>query len=263
MAARRLPSRADPAPNPPRRRVRVTFDGKAFEAFEGEPLAVALLAAGRPILSRSFRFHRPRGLCAAPASAAGANARSTAGRASGRARSPSATGLVARGEHAWPSVGRDLFGWLTSARAGSRRPSITIGSCGRGRSASGTSTSSAGSVVAGGWGRGAVATGARGSLGSWRSMSWSSAAGGRAWPRPRRRQGAVSASRSSRLSPGGHDPRTRTSASSMALQPSAGMTASSRRSMTRRSGRSALDRSSRRPGRMSGCRRSAALTGRA
>ena len=33
MAARRLPFRADPAPNPPRRRVRVTFDGKAIRGI--------------------------------------------------------------------------------------------------------------------------------------------------------------------------------------------------------------------------------------
>ena len=112
MAARRLPFRADPAPNPPRRRVRVTFDGRAYEAFDGEPLAVALLAADRPILSRSFRFHRPRGLMCSTGQCGWCECE-VDGRPSVRScQVPVRDGLVARGEHAWPSVGRDLFGWL-------------------------------------------------------------------------------------------------------------------------------------------------------
>jgi sarcosine oxidase, subunit alpha len=112
MAARRLPFRADPAPNPPRRRVRVTFDGKAFEALDAEPLAVALLAADRPILSRSFRFHRPRGLMCSTGQCGWCECE-VDGRPSVRScQVPVRDGLVARGEHAWPSVGRDLFGWL-------------------------------------------------------------------------------------------------------------------------------------------------------
>ena len=112
MAARRLHFRADPAPDPPRRRVRVTFDGKAFEAFEGEPLAVALLAADRPILSRSFRFHRPRGLMCSTGQCGWCECE-VDGRPSVRScQVPVRDGLMARGEHAWPSVRRDLFGWL-------------------------------------------------------------------------------------------------------------------------------------------------------
>ena len=38
------------------RTVRFTFDGHAYEGLEGEPLAVALLAADQVVLSRSFRF---------------------------------------------------------------------------------------------------------------------------------------------------------------------------------------------------------------
>jgi sarcosine oxidase subunit alpha len=112
MAARRLPFRADPAPNPPRRRVRVTFDGEAYEGFDGEPLAVTLLAADRPILSRSFRFHRPRGLMCSTGQCGWCECE-VDGRPSVRScQVPVRDGLVARGEHAWPSVGRDVFGWL-------------------------------------------------------------------------------------------------------------------------------------------------------
>jgi len=38
------------------------FDGKAVQAFEGDTLASALFASGRRVFSRSFKYHRPRGL---------------------------------------------------------------------------------------------------------------------------------------------------------------------------------------------------------
>ncbi len=112
MPPRRLSPRADPAPLPPRRRVRVTVDGRSIEAFEGEPLAVALLAAGRAILSRSFRFHRPRGLMCDTGQCGWCECE-VDGRPSVRScQVPVRDGLVARSEHAWPSVDRDLFGLL-------------------------------------------------------------------------------------------------------------------------------------------------------
>ncbi len=43
------------------RRVSFLFDGKAYEGFEGETLASALLACGVRLLGRSFKYHRPRG----------------------------------------------------------------------------------------------------------------------------------------------------------------------------------------------------------
>ncbi len=39
-----------------------TFDGQAVEAYEGDTVASALFAAGRRVFSRSFKYHRPRGL---------------------------------------------------------------------------------------------------------------------------------------------------------------------------------------------------------
>ena len=39
-----------------------TFDGKRVEAFEGDTIGSALHAAGQRVLSRSFKYHRPRGL---------------------------------------------------------------------------------------------------------------------------------------------------------------------------------------------------------
>jgi sarcosine oxidase subunit alpha len=42
--------------------VRFTFDGKPVEAFEGDTVGSALYAAGRRTFSRSFKYHRRRGL---------------------------------------------------------------------------------------------------------------------------------------------------------------------------------------------------------
>ncbi|HEY6611505.1 MAG TPA: 2Fe-2S iron-sulfur cluster-binding protein, partial [Pseudomonas sp.] len=37
------------------------FDGKPYQGFQGDSIASALLANGRWLLSRSFKYHRPRG----------------------------------------------------------------------------------------------------------------------------------------------------------------------------------------------------------
>lgn len=55
---------------PPRRGERIdrerpvefSFDGKQVTAFEGDTIGSALHASGRRVLSRSFKYHRPRGL---------------------------------------------------------------------------------------------------------------------------------------------------------------------------------------------------------
>ncbi|MEP3891460.1 MAG: 2Fe-2S iron-sulfur cluster-binding protein [Hellea sp.] len=42
-----------------------TFDGKAYQGFEGDTLASALLRAGVKVVARSFKYHRPRGIMGA------------------------------------------------------------------------------------------------------------------------------------------------------------------------------------------------------
>ena len=44
------------------RRVAFDFDGRAVEGYEGDTIASALYASGVRIFSRSFKYHRPRGL---------------------------------------------------------------------------------------------------------------------------------------------------------------------------------------------------------
>ena len=101
---------------PAERTVRFTFDGRAFEGVEGESLAVALLAADRVVLSRSFRFHRPRGLMCSTGGCGWCECEVDGVPSVRSCRVPVRDGLVARGEHAWPSVEHDLLsgvGWFS------------------------------------------------------------------------------------------------------------------------------------------------------
>ena len=42
--------------------LRFTFEGRTFEGFEGDTIASALAANNQWMLSRSFKYHRPRGV---------------------------------------------------------------------------------------------------------------------------------------------------------------------------------------------------------
>ena len=42
--------------------VRFTFNGRSFSGYAGDTLASALLAAGESLFSRSWKYHRPRGI---------------------------------------------------------------------------------------------------------------------------------------------------------------------------------------------------------
>lgn len=44
------------------RPLRFSFEGKGFEAYSGDSIASALAASGQWMLSRSFKYHRPRGV---------------------------------------------------------------------------------------------------------------------------------------------------------------------------------------------------------
>jgi len=45
----------------PGKKIKFTLDGKVFEGYEGEPIASALVAEEIKVLSRSIKYHRPRG----------------------------------------------------------------------------------------------------------------------------------------------------------------------------------------------------------
>jgi sarcosine oxidase subunit alpha len=92
--------------------VTFTFDGREVRGVDGEPLAVALLAAGQPVISRSFRFHRPRGLMCSTGQCGWCECEVDGVPSVRSCRVPVREGLVARGEHAWPSVGNDALAAL-------------------------------------------------------------------------------------------------------------------------------------------------------
>ena len=105
MTARRVATGSATAAAQP---VRFTFDGRTYGGIAGEPLAVALLAADRVVLSRSFRFHRPRGLMCSTGQCGWCECEVDGVPSVRSCRVPVREGLVASGEHAWPSVERDV-----------------------------------------------------------------------------------------------------------------------------------------------------------
>ena len=89
-----------------------TFNGEAMEGFEGDTLASALLANGRRLVGRSYKYHRPRGLVASGAEEP--NALMGVGEGARFEPNQRATttelyaGLVAASQNHWPSLERDI-----------------------------------------------------------------------------------------------------------------------------------------------------------
>ena len=102
------------------RPLRFSFDGRKVPALEGDTIASALLASGRTLFGRSFKYHRPRGVLAAGWEEP--NALVTIGRGARTEPNTRATiadaaeGLVVRSQNAWPSLRFDaasVNGWLS------------------------------------------------------------------------------------------------------------------------------------------------------
>jgi len=86
-----------------------TFEGRPIEAYDGETVAAALYAAGVRTFSRSFKYHRPRGLLCVAGRCPNClmevdgipNVRTCV--------EPARQGMRVRGQHAWPSLEHDLL----------------------------------------------------------------------------------------------------------------------------------------------------------
>jgi sarcosine oxidase subunit alpha len=111
MSDRRLPSH--PAQRVDRSRsVTFTLDGKPIAAYHGETIGAALCASGVQTLSRSFKYHRRRGLLCAAGRCPNClmtvdgvpNVRTCV--------EPVREGAVVRSQHAWPSLEADAQGVL-------------------------------------------------------------------------------------------------------------------------------------------------------
>jgi sarcosine oxidase subunit alpha len=88
----------------------IHFDGEPVPARTGEPVAAALLAAGRVVVSRSHKYHRPRGaFCLA--GACGTCFVRAGGLPSQRAcRTPCRDGLRVETQNAYPGARHDVLG---------------------------------------------------------------------------------------------------------------------------------------------------------
>ncbi|MFQ5565013.1 MAG: sarcosine oxidase subunit alpha family protein [Paracoccaceae bacterium] len=92
--------------------VTFSFNGEMLEGFEGDTLASALLASGKVMVGRSYKYHRPRGILASGAEEPNA----LVGLGQGARFEPNqrATttelyhGLVARSQNHWPGLGFDI-----------------------------------------------------------------------------------------------------------------------------------------------------------
>lgn len=103
-ARQRMARRSLPPP------VRFSFDGLYASALPGETLLQALSRKGVPLLSRSIKYHRPRGPLCGIGQCAGCLVRVNGVPNTRACRTVPQEGDRVEGENAWPSVRRDLFG---------------------------------------------------------------------------------------------------------------------------------------------------------
>ena len=101
--ARRLAARRDPA------RTTVVHDGAAVAAVEGEPLAVALLAAPSLTLARSAKYHRPRGAMCLRGDCDGCLVRVDGVPNVMACQTPVRAGMVVQSQNAFPTAGLDVL----------------------------------------------------------------------------------------------------------------------------------------------------------
>ena len=89
-----------------------SFDGRKYEGFRGDTLASALLANGRHLVARSFKYHRPRGILSAGPEEPCALVQLEAGaytRPNTRATVVELyDGLAATSQNCWPGVAFDI-----------------------------------------------------------------------------------------------------------------------------------------------------------
>ena len=89
-----------------------SFDGKDMQGFAGDSLASALLANGRLLVGRSFKYHRPRGiLTAGPAEPNALMTIGDGGRTEPNVRATTQElyeGLIAKSQNRWPSLDHDI-----------------------------------------------------------------------------------------------------------------------------------------------------------
>ncbi len=86
-----------------------TFAGKAYTAHPGDTIASALTAAGEQVFSRSFKYHRPRGLLCCAGYCPNCMVQIGDEPNVRACRTPVTAGMNVRPQNAYPSLGADLM----------------------------------------------------------------------------------------------------------------------------------------------------------
>ena len=94
------------------------FDGKKINGYKGDTIASALYAVGTRIFSRSFKYHRPRGLFCVEGNCPNCLVTVNGIPNVRCCQKPVQEGMVVKSQNAWPSLAVDFmsiinkFGWL-------------------------------------------------------------------------------------------------------------------------------------------------------
>src|SRR5215813_3416336 len=86
-----------------------TFDGQPIKALKGDTVASALFAKGRKIFSRSFKYHRPRGLLCCSGDCPNCLMEIDGKPNQRSCQIAVREGMQAKSQHAWPSLDWDIF----------------------------------------------------------------------------------------------------------------------------------------------------------
>ena len=96
------------------RPIRFRFERRTISAFEGDTVGSALAVAGVTITSRSFKYHRPRGLHCMTGSCPNCLMQIDGIPNVRACTEPVREGMRVERQNAWPSVDRDIHGWLNT-----------------------------------------------------------------------------------------------------------------------------------------------------
>ena len=96
-------------PSAPAQDVAIDFEGRRIPAVAGEPVGVALLRAGHFVLSRSIKYHRPRGLFCLAEHCGSCLMRIDGAPDRFACAVPCAEGLAVSTQNALPAAGTDLL----------------------------------------------------------------------------------------------------------------------------------------------------------
>ncbi|MGA8219515.1 MAG: 2Fe-2S iron-sulfur cluster-binding protein, partial [Solirubrobacterales bacterium] len=108
MSGRRLPERPGELIRRGRE-VGFSFDGDARRGLEGDTIASALAGAGQRVFSRSFKYHRPRGLLCCSGQCPNCLVEVDGSPGVRACAEPLREGMEVRHMNAWPSLSFDAM----------------------------------------------------------------------------------------------------------------------------------------------------------